>query len=49
MKKVPTPGKTTCEEVAALLKLPLRTHGQGDCRDAATSEFTLLCSGATTA
>jgi prolyl-tRNA synthetase len=23
MKKVPTPGKTTCEEVAALLKLPL--------------------------
>jgi prolyl-tRNA synthetase len=24
MKKVPTPGKTTCEEVAALLKLPLQ-------------------------
>ena len=24
MKKVPTPGKTTCAEVAALLKLPLR-------------------------
>src|SRR6185295_8223159 len=23
MKKVPTPGKTTCEEVAALLNLPL--------------------------
>ena len=23
MKKVPTPGKTTCEDVAALLKLPL--------------------------
>jgi len=24
MKKVPTPGKTTCEDVAALLKLPLQ-------------------------
>jgi len=24
MRKVPTPGKTTCEEVAALLKLPLQ-------------------------
>jgi len=34
MKKVPTPGKTTCEEVAQLLGLPLQRNRQGGRRDA---------------